>query len=67
MRASGRAGGVALLQRRLRAASLAPRRYLSAPNAFFRISLPVPTGSWRIFFSCSPITRYSPSSALPVT
>ncbi len=29
--------------------------YLNTPNTFFKISLPVPTGSLRIFFSSSPI------------
>lgn len=28
-----------------------------APKTFFRIALPVPTGSWRIFFSSSPMMR----------
>ena len=28
-----------------------------APNTFFKIALPVPTGSWRIFFSSSPMMR----------
>ena len=31
------------------------RGYLRAPNTFFSNTLPVPTGSWRIFFSSSPI------------
>jgi hypothetical protein len=37
------------------------------PKTFLRIALPVATGSRRIFFSSSPIMKYRPSSALPVT
>ena len=31
--------------------------YFKLPNTFFRIALPVPTGSARIFFSSSPIMK----------
>ena len=41
--------------------------YFKAPNTLLRIALPVPMGSWRIFFSSSPIIQYKPSKALPLT
>ena len=45
----------------------ARKPHFDEPKTFFKIALPVPTGSRRIFRSSSPIIRYSPSSALPVT
>ncbi len=34
-----------------------PTAYFRLPNTFFRMALPVPTGSARIFFSSSPIMK----------
>ena len=49
------------------AAEVAAQTQRRLPNTFLRMALPVPTGSCRILRSSSPITRYRPSSARPVT
>lgn len=44
-------------QRRADRASGQAARYLRVPNTFLSKALPVPMGSWRIFFSSSPIVK----------